>query len=280
MSSGITIIELAGGLLSGSLALSSDAGHIFTDVLALTVSILTLRLARRPHSARRTYGYHRAEIFAALINGSTLIAIALFIIYQAYLRIIQPAPVQSTIVVVVAGIALLANLGTARLLLHHRETSLNVGGIFLHTIGDILSSLAVIIGAVIILFTGYLRADPIIATIIGVLILRSAYYLTRESLDILLEATPKHLSLSEVSHTMLAVEGVRGVHDLHIWTITSGLYALSGHLTVSAHTVKDANLIREKVARKLAERFGIEHVTLQLEGEALETIQRDEGLGL
>ncbi len=266
--------------MSRSLALVSDAGHIFTDVLSIGISILTLRLARKPHSATRTFGYHRAEIFAALLNGSTLIAIAFFIIYQSYRRFLHPVQVEGNLVMIIASVGLVSNLGLARLLAHSRQTSLNVRGIFLHTIGDILSSLAVIVSALVILFTGYLLADPIIAIIIGLLIMRSAYSLARESLDILLEATPKHLKLADVSQAILGVEGVKGVHDLHVWTITSGLYALSGHITLSSNTVKEANLIREKVARKLAESFGIEHVTLQVETEALETIQRDEGVGL
>ena len=280
VAAGVTGLEFSGGLVSKSLALVSDAGHIFTDVLSIGISILTLRLARKPHSATRTFGYHRAEIFAALLNGSTLIAIALFIIYQSYRRFLHPVQVEGNLVMIIASVGLVSNLALARLLAQSRQTSLNVRGIFLHTVGDVLSSLAVIVSALVILFTGYLLADPIIAVIIGLLILRSAYSLARESLDILLEATPKHLKLADVSQAILSVEGVKGVHDLHVWTITSGLYALSGHITLLSNTVKEANMIREKVARKLAESFGIEHVTLQVETEALETIQRDEGVGL
>lgn len=276
----VTTVELTGGLLSKSLALVSDSAHVFSDVLAILVSILTLRLARRPHSARRTFGYHRAEIFAALLNGSTLIAIALFILYQSYRRFLQPPEVQGNLVLIFASIGLAANLGTAGLLVRSKESSLNVSGIFLHVVGDVLSSFAVIVSALVIVLTHYLYADPIIAVVIGLLILRNAYWLTRESMDILMEATPKHLKLADISNAILNVEGVRGVHDLHVWTITSGLYALSGHITVSSQMVKEATLIREKVSRKLAESFGIDHVTLQVETEALETIQRDEGIGL
>lgn len=275
----VTFVEFTGGLVSKSLALVSDSGHVFTDVLAILISLLTLRLARRPHSARRTFGYHRAEIFAALLNGSTLIAIALFIIYQSYRRFLQPPQVQGNLVLIFASIGLIANLGTAKLLGHSKESSLNVSGIFLHVVGDVLSSVAVIVSGLIIVLTNYLPADPIIAVIIGILILRNAYSLTKESMDILMEATPKHLKLAEISNAILGVEGVKGVHDLHVWTITSGLYALSGHITVFSHTVKEASSIRERVAQKLASSFGIEHVTLQVETEHLETIQRDESLG-
>jgi cobalt-zinc-cadmium efflux system protein len=274
------LVEFTGGLVSKSLALVSDSGHVFTDVLAILISLLTLRLARRPHSARRTFGYHRAEIFAALLNGSTLIAIALFIIYQSYRRFLQPPQVQGNLVLIFATIGLIANLGTAKLLGHSKETSLNVSGIFLHVVGDVLSSIAVLVSGLIIVLTNYLLVDPIIAVIIGILILRNSYSLTKESIDILLEATPKHLKLSDISDAILSVEGVKGVHDLHVWTITSGLYALSGHITVFSHTVKEASLIREKVAQKLAGTFGIEHVTLQVETEPLETIQHDERLGI
>ncbi len=276
----VTTVELSGGLLSKSLALVSDSAHVFTDVLAILISILTLRLARRPHSARRTFGYHRAEIFAALLNGSTLIAIALFILYQSYGRFLQPPIVQGNLVLIFASIGLAANLGTAGLLVRSKETSLNISGIFLHVASDVLTSVAVIISALVIVLTNYLYADPIIAVVIGLLILRNAYSLTRESMDILMEATPKHLKLAVISNAILNVEGVKGVHDLHLWTITSGLYALSGHITLSSQTVKEATLIREKVSKKLAESFGIEHVTLQVETEALETIQQDDGVGL
>ena len=274
VSSLVAVIEFAGGLLGQSLALLSDSGHVLTDVLAVGVGILTLRLGRLPHTSRRTFGYHRAEIFAALVNGSTLIGVALLIIYQAYTRLLQPPPVQGPLVLTVASIGLLGNLTITRFLARTRKTSLNVRGVFLHAVGDTLSSIAVILSSLVVIFTGYLAIDPLVAVLIGLLIMRSAYGLLRDSTDILLEATPKQLQLETIAKTILSIDGVKGVHDLHVWTITSGLYALSGHLTVDSDTIRDGSLVVEKVAARLKDSFGIEHVTLQMEKETLEKLQR------
>lgn len=251
----------------------SDSGHVLTDVFAILLSILTIRLARKPHTSRLTFGYHRAEIFAAFVNGSTLIIIALVILYEAYRRILQPPQVQGTLVVAVAFIGLLGNLAMARLLVGSRKSSLNVRGAFLHVLGDTISSVGVIIGGIIVTFTNYTIIDPLIAILIGVLILRNAFGLVRESTDILMEATPRHLELDKVARTIQSVAGVIGVHDLHIWTITSGLYALSGHVTVRPETLEEGSQIIAAVSGKLREAFGIEHVTLQLEKETLEKLQ-------
>jgi len=275
ISSTIVIIEFTGGFLGQSLALISDSGHVLTDVLAIGVSILTLRLGRRQHTARRTFGYHRAEIFAALINGSTLIAVALLIIYEAFLRLQQQTRVQGTLVLSLAALGLLGNLTTTGLLARPGKTSLNVRGVFLHAVGDTVSSIAVIISSLVVVFTGYSGLDPVAAVLIGILIMRSAYGLVRDSTNILLEATPKHLELESIARTIRSVEGVKGVHDLHVWTITSGLYALSGHVTLGSDKITEGSIIIEKVAAKLKESFGIEHVTLQMEKETLENIQHE-----
>ncbi len=275
ISSTIVIIEFTGGFLGQSLALISDSGHVLTDVLAIGVSILTLRLGRRQHTARRTFGYHRAEIFAALINGSTLIAVALLIIYEAFLRLQQQTRVQGTLVLSLAALGLLGNLTTTGLLARTGKTSLNVRGVFLHAVGDTVSSIAVIISSLVVVFTGYSGLDPVAAVLIGILIMRSAYGLVRDSTNILLEATPKHLELESIARTIRSVEGVKGVHDLHVWTITSGLYALSGHVTLGSDKISDGSIIIGKVAAKLKESFGIEHVTLQMEKETLENIQHE-----
>src|SRR6266487_1275826 len=248
----IVIVELFGGLLGQSLALLSDSAHVLTDVLTVGIAIMTLRLGRRRHTSRRTFGYHRAEIFAALVNGSTLIAVALVVIYQAYLRLLQPPRFLAPLVVTVAAFGLLGNLVTAGLLAPDRKTSL------------------------IIILTGYNGVDPLVAGLIGILIVRGAYGLVRDSTNILLESTPKQFELEKVAKMIQNIHGVRGVHDLHVWTITSGLYALSGHLTVEADTIKEGAAIVDKVAAEVKESFGIEHVTLQMEKESLEKIQREE----
>src|SRR5881296_1643268 len=271
----IVIVELLGGLLGQSLALLSDSAHVLTDVLTIGIAILTLRLGRRRHTPKRTFGYHRAEIFAALVNGSTLIAVALVIIYQAYLRIQQPPRVQGPLVLTVALLGLMGNLVMAGLLAPNRKTSLNVRGAFLHALGDTLSSMAVIISSLVVILTGYNGIDPLVAALIGLLIIRSAYGLVRDSTNILLEATPKQFELGRVAETIRSVNGVKGVHDLHVWTITSGLYALSGHVTVDSDTIGQGSIVLEKVAAKLKESFGIEHVTLQMEKETLENIQHE-----
>lgn len=272
----IVAVEVAGGLLGQSLALLSDSAHVLTDVLTVGIAILTLRLGRMRHTPKRTFGYHRAEIFAALINGSTLIAVALVIIYEAYLRLQQPPRVQGPLVLAVAALGLLGNFGIAGLLAPSRKLSLNVRGAFLHAVGDTLSSVSVIVSSLVVILFGYYAIDPLAALLIGVLIIRSAYGLVRDSSNILLESTPKHLELGKIAETIRGVEGVKGVHDLHVWTITSGLYALSGHITVDSDAIAEGSAIIGKVSAKLKESFGIEHVTLQMEKETLESIQRED----
>lgn len=272
----IFVIEVVGGLLGQSLALLGDSAHVLTDVLTVAIAILTIRLGRRRHTPKRTFGYHRAEIFAALLNGSTLIAVALFIIYQAFLRLLQPPTVQAPLVLGIASLGLIGNLVTAGLLAPSRKISLNVRGAFLHAVGDIGSSLAVIVSSLIIIVSGINAVDPLMALVIGVLIIRSAYGLVKDSTNILLEATPRQFKLEEIAKTIQSISGVQGVHDLHVWTITSGLYALSGHLAVETESVDKGSEVVADVARRLREAFGIEHVTLQIEKESLQRIQPED----
>ncbi len=274
LASTIALIEFLGGLTSNSLALVSDAGHVLTDALTFGISIGTIRLARMPHTSKWTYGYHRAEIFAALVNGAVLTGVAFLVIYEAYLRLLQPSNIQANLVIAIATIALLANLTMMRLFSQTWKTSLNIRGVFLHAASDVLSSTGVIITGIIILTTSYTKADPIIAILIGILILRNAFSLVRDSADVLMEATPKHLNLETITATILGVTGVRGVHDLHVWTITSGLYAVSGHLIVDPQSIEQGSRIIGEVSECLRTSFGIDHVTLQLEHQTLEKIQR------
>jgi len=275
---GIAVMELVGGLIAHSLSLISDSGHVFTDILAIGLSIFSIRLARRPHSARWSYGYHRAEIFAALANGSALIGVAFLILYSAYLRTLQPVQIQGSLVLLLASIGLVGNLVMALVLFHGKDRmSLNVRGALLHVMGDALSSVGVIIGGLVVIFSGYLLADSIVAAFIGILIIGSAYSLVRDSVNILGEATPRHLELEKIARTVELVKGVRGIHDLHVWTISSGLYALSGHLIVDTDNLEEGAAIIREVSRKLRETFGIEHVTLQLERQVLQDIERPTG---
>lgn len=272
----VVSVEVTGGILGQSLALLGDSAHVLTDVLTVGIAILTLRLGRMRHTPKRTFGYHRAEILAALFNGSTLIAVALVIIYEAYLRILQPSTVQGPLVLAVASVGLLGNLLIAGLLSPTRKTNLNVRGAFLHAAADTLSSLSVIVSSIVIILSGYYGIDPLAAVLIGLLIIRSAYGLVRDSSNVLLEATPRGLELGEIAEKIKSVEGVKEVHDLHVWTITSGLYALSGHITIDSDTIIEGSVITGKVSALLKEMFGIEHVTLQMEKETLESIQGED----
>ncbi len=272
----IVAVEIVGGLVGQSLALLGDSAHVLTDVLTVGIAILTIRLGRRRHTPKHTFGYHRAEIFAALVNGSTLIAVALVIIYQAYLRFLQPPRIQGPLVLAVASFGLFGNITMAGFLAPGRRTSLNVKGAFLHAVGDSLSSLAVIVSSLVVIVTGFNGIDPLVAALIGLLIIRSAYGLVRDSTNILLESTPKQFELENIAETIRSVAGVRDVHDLHLWTITSGLYALSGHLTLESDTIVDGSKVVDKVAARLKEAFGIDHVTLQMEKESLEKIENQD----
>ena len=261
----MTLVELVGGALSNSLALLGDAGHMFTDTLALGLSVVALSLAKRPASRTRTYGFHRAEVMAALANGTILVLICGLIFYEAYQRFVNPPEVRGTLMLAVAAIGLLANLFGILILRSASRDNLNVRGAFLHMWGDTISSLGVIVGGVIILAAGWTIVDPIISIFIGLLILRGAVKLVLESSDILLEAVPKHLDVTEISTALKEIEGVKDVHDVHLWTITSGLYALSCHLQIEDRMVSSSSHIVEEVNRALSQKFGIGHSTLQLE---------------
>lgn len=266
----MTVVELIGGILSNSLALTGDAAHMFTDTLALGLSLFALNLAKRPASQKRTYGYLRAEIMAALTNGTILILISAYIFYRAYQRFVAPPEIHGGLMLTVAAIGLLANLVGLSILRSAGPRNLNVKGAFLHMWGDALSSVGVIAASLIILLTGQTLADPIISILIGALILRGAVGLVLESSDILLEAVPKHLNLSQISGELKQIRGVRDIHDIHLWTITSGVYALSCHLLIEDQMVSNSAQIVEEVNKTLSRKFGIGHSTLQLECEECE----------
>lgn len=263
----IMVAEVIGGLLSDSLALLSDAGHMLVDALALGLSLFATILAERPATLTRTYGYHRAEILAAMANGTTLIVVSFLIFFDAYHRLQSPPQVEASLMLVVASIGLIANLGAMFLLQRASKQSLNIQAAFWHIIGDTVSSVGVIIGGIIIFFTGLYVVDPIIAIFIGIIILWGAVRIVRESGNILLEAVPERINMDEVVKAIESVKGVEDVHDIHIWTITSGIYALSAHLIVTDQVVSRTADIIESVKRELAKRFNVTHATLQLECE-------------
>lgn len=259
------IIEIIGGILTNSLALLADASHMATDALALALALFTRRLARRPPSVQRSFGYLRAEILAALFNASLLIAITIYIFWKAYQRLAEPPEVQSGAMLVVATAGLAANAASAWVLSRGggETRDVNTRGALLNVIGDMLGSVGAIAAALIMLATGWYLADPILSAGIGALILWSSWRLLRETIDILLEATPAGVNTDDLRAAMLATDGVEGVHDLHIWTVTSGMLAMSGH--VETNGARDWYVVLGDLSTLLRDRFGIAHVTLQPE---------------
>lgn len=261
----ILAAEVAGGLVTNSLALLSDGGHMLSDLLSLGMALGALSLARRKPTERRTYGLHRFEILAALGNGLLLFAVALYISYEAIGRVFQPEPVDSVPMLVVASVGLLANLVSLAVLGHQHGKSLNIQGAFWHVLSDTLSSVGVIVGSVIIILTGLYVVDALLSVGIAIIISLGAYRLTREAVSILLESAPKSIPMPDLREVMVATSGVQGVHDIHVWTITSGLYALSAHVMVAEHVCGNNQNILSGLNHTLRERFNITHTTLQIE---------------
>ncbi len=256
-------VEVAGGLISGSLALLADAGHMLTDVASLALSLIAFRLSARPRSPDKTFGWRRAEIFAALLNGLALWGIAGVIIYEAVLRIRTPREIDDTLMTAVAAAGLVANLAGGFVLFRARGRNLNMRGAFLHVLADALGSLGVLAAALLIAVTGNFVWDPIVSLAISALIILSSVRLVRESFNIFMEGVPAHIDASAIEKALAAVPGVISVHDLHIWTITSGFVSLSAHLTVGKGA--DPQPILRQANEALASGFGIRHSTLQIE---------------
>jgi len=267
----VMVAEVVGGILSNSLALLGDAGHMLVDALALGLSLFAMTIASRPATPTKTYGYYRVEIMAALANGSILILVSLYIFYEAYQRFLDPPTVKVPIMLLVAGIGLIANLAGILLLRKGSRRSLNIKAAFWHIVGDTVSSVGVIVGGIIISITGWGIVDPLIAVLIGGIILWGAVRIVRESVDILLEAVPRHIQLDKVIETIKKAPGVESVHDIHIWTITSGVHALSAHLVIEDQAVSRSAEIVDRVNQDLARYFDVGHSTLQLECEACPT---------
>ncbi|OGP84570.1 MAG: hypothetical protein A2Z08_03910 [Deltaproteobacteria bacterium RBG_16_54_11] len=266
----VMIAEFVGGLLANSLALLSDAGHMLADVLALLLSIVAFRVSSRPPTNKTTFGFYRLEIFAAQINGATLVFLALFIFYEAYHRVLQPEPVKSVLMMTVAVVGLVANIASARVLHASSKKNLNVKAAFLHIVGDLLSSIGVIVGGIVIFFTKWFIVDPILSLMIGLIILKGAYSVVKETAAVLLEAVPKHIDLAKLIREVEAIEGVKSFHDVHVWTITSGLHALSGHVQIQDQQISESARIMEVIQEYLTQHYHINHTTLQLECHACE----------
>jgi cobalt-zinc-cadmium efflux system protein len=262
------IAEVIGGLLANSLALLSDAGHMLTDILALGLSIVAMRFAQKPPTASKTFGFYRLEILAALFNGMLLFFISFYIFYEAYKRLLHPEEIKGLVMLVVAAIGLLANGVGIVILKKSARKSLNVRSAFFHIVGDTISSGGVIVGGLVILYTGWNLVDSLIGIFIGMLILAGAYRLVRESIDIFLEATPKDINMAKMLDDLRKIEGVKEIHHLHLWTITSGIYAMSAHVLIEDLLVSRCAQILEEIERLLQGKYGMEHTTIQFESES------------
>ncbi len=258
------VVELVGGILTNSLALIADAGHMFGDVAALGLSLFALVIAQRPHTAKKTFGYHRLEILAALINGLALWVLAVYILYDAYGRLAAAPVIPSVPLMVIAGLGLAVNLFGVSVLHPTREHNINLRSAFLHLVADSLGSVAAIAAGAAIFFKGWYWFDPLAGAVIAILILVSSWQLVKEAADILMEATPKHIDLHEVSRALEEHPGVEGIHDLHIWSISSGFFSLSVHVVLSDS--RDRDCLIQELEELLARRFGLEHTTIQVEG--------------
>jgi cobalt-zinc-cadmium efflux system protein len=267
----IMAAEIIGGIFSNSLALLSDAGHMLVDALALGLSLFAMRVARRPPTATKTFGYHRVEILAALANGTILVLLSAFIFYGAYQRFLEPPAVKTPLMLTIAIVGLFANVGGVLLLNRASRRSLNIRAAYWHIIGDTIASVGVITAGIIISLTGYYVADAIASVVIAMIILWGAVRIVGESADVLLEAVPKHIETSEVIDFIRNIPGVNEVHDIHIWTITSNIYALSAHLVIDDQMVSKSLDIVRTVRQGLARRYNISHTTLQPECESCPT---------
>ena len=266
LTAALLIVEVIGGLLSNSIALLADAGHMLTDVAALGLALFVAWFSRQPVTPQKTFGYLRWEILAAFVNGATLLLISAWILWTAVLRLRSPEQIESGLMLIVAAAGLIVNLIAARLLYRSSAHSLNARGAYLHVLGDLLASVGTIAAAIAIRYTGWLTADPIASILTTVLIMRGAWRLVRESVDILLESTPAHIPLPAVRGQLEAIPGIESVHDLHVWAVTPAVVSMSAHCIVREPEKHQHVLEHIHDAMRL---FGIEHVTIQLERDEM-----------
>jgi cobalt-zinc-cadmium efflux system protein len=259
---GLLVLETIGGFLANSLALLADAGHLLTDVGALALSLFVAWFTTQPVTPRKSYGYLRWEILAAFLNGATLLLISVWILFEAIMRLRHPEPVEGGLMLTVAIAGLIVNIIAARILHPTSQENLNVRGAYLHVLGDLLAQIGTVVAAILIRYTGWLMADPIVSFLTTALIIRGAWILIRESVDILLESTPRHIDLNGVREQLEAIPGIESVHDLHVWSVTPRMVAMSAHAIVRDSAAHQHALEHIHDAMRL---FGIQHVTVQLE---------------
>jgi cobalt-zinc-cadmium efflux system protein len=262
---GFVFIEAAAGIIANSLALLTDAAHNLTDVIALALSWYAVRLTLRPANSGKTYGYHRAGILIALFNSTTLVLIALGIFYEAYQRLLNPPEVEAGLMTLVAAIAFIVNVVTALLVRQGSDHDLNQRSAFIHLAGDALSTLGALIAGVLIMLTGWTILDPLVSILIGLLIVWNAWLIIRESVEILLEGTPRDINVEVMVKDIQQVPGVRGVHDLHVWSITQNMRALSAHVLVDDEPISAGAGIQCQINEVLKQQYNVAHATLQLE---------------
>jgi len=266
LTAGFLVVELAGGIVTQSLALISDAAHMFTDVAALAIALMAIRISGRPADEKRTFGYHRFEILAAAFNAMLLFGVAVYIVYEAYLRLKAPPDIHSSGMLLVAVVGLVVNLLSMRALRSGQESSLNVKGAYLEVWSDMVGSVGVILGAVILKFTGWSWVDSVVAILIGLWVVPRTWTLLKSSINILLEGVPEDVDMDQVKQTLLTIPGVLSLHDLHVWSVTSGKSTLTVHLVTAAELNAERNIL-PLVRQRLAKDFGIHHITVQCELE-------------
>lgn len=266
------VAEVVGGLLTGSLALLADAAHMLTDAGGLALALVAIRFGERPATPQRTYGYLRAEVLSALANAVVLLVLTVYILYEAYRRFLDPPEVIGGPMLAVAAVGLIVNLISMRLLSGGSSESLNIKGAYFEVLADMLGSLGVIVAALIVMATGWRLADPIIGAGIGLFIVPRTWSLLRQVTHILLEGTPPQVDVALLGRRLAEIPGVTEVHDLHVWTITSGLDAMSGHLAVSE--TQDAARVLRQARQILADEFKVDHVTIQIEDAALRAAEK------
>lgn len=265
------IIEVVGGLLTSSLALLADAGHMLTDVAALGLSAFAMWMAARPSTPEKSYGYHRAEILTAVTNAVVLLLLSVWILYEAYRRVFEPAHVLGVPMLFIGLLGLTVNVASMKLLADDSASSLNVRSAYVEVLSDAISSVGVILGGVTIWLTGWYLIDPLLSAGISVFIVWRTWALLTQAVHVLMEGVPTHLDAKEVGQAMAGMPGVKGIHDLHIWTITSSLDALSAHVVVPVGEDRDAVL--DRLQQLLRDRYGIDHVTLQIVEDRSDRVQ-------
>lgn len=260
-------MEVAGGIFTNSLALLSDAGHVLIDALALILAYFSIRLSQKVATKKFTFGFYRAEILAAIINGAVLIFVTIYIFYESYIRFLSPQLIKGAEMLIISVAGLLANLYVVIKMQGYEKQNLNVRGAYLHVLSDTLSSVGVVIAGILIVVTGNYIFDPIISAIIGLFILVGSLRLIRESAHILMEATPSNIDLEKLSKDIQKMKGVKEIHDLHVWSISSDVYALSSHVLIDAKNIKSMNKIVSNINDMVKSKYNITHTVIQSECE-------------